>query len=111
MKFSIISSLVFMASAVLANPMPLNPALHRRQATNATTNPFFLKTSGSSNNKHNGLYVTAYHTGAGFNDAVLESENTNAGQAILNGTNVQFDLGTSYPWGFEMGGDTNYAGE
>lgn len=107
MKFSIISSLALLASAVMA--MPTNPAIQRRQAN--TTIPFYLKTSGAANDQHNNLYVTAYHTGAGFNDAVLESSNQNAAKAILNGTNVQFELGTPFPWGFDMGSATNYGGK
>lgn len=108
MKFSIFSSLALLASAVMA--MPANPAIQRRQAAN-TTAPFFLKTSGGANEQHNNLYLTAYHTGAGFNDAVLESSNQNAAKAILNGTNVQFELGTSFPWGLDMGAATNYGGK
>ena len=32
---------------------------------------FHLKSSGATNQEHNSLYVYAYHTGAGLNDAVL----------------------------------------
>ncbi|GAD96503.1 conserved hypothetical protein [Paecilomyces variotii No. 5] len=107
MKFSIFSSLALLASAVMAMPaVPANSALQRRASN--TSAPFYLKTSGGANEQHNNLYLVAYHTGAGFNDAVLESSSQNAAKGVLNGTNVQFELGTSFPWGIDMGSDTNY---
>ncbi|KAJ6107773.1 hypothetical protein N7523_009096 [Penicillium sp. IBT 18751x] len=70
---------------------------------------FHLKTTGSKTADHNDLFLTTYHTGAGLNDAVLESSADAAAAFYLNGTTALADLGTSYPWGFEIGGDTNYA--
>jgi microcompartment protein CcmK/EutM len=100
----LLSTLTLLVSAVAANPM-----LHTtRQATDATK-PFHLKTADASNEKHNNLYVYAYHTGAGFNDAVLTSDVNTASTAFLNGTYTQFDLKTPFPWGFNPIGDTNYA--
>lgn len=105
MRFNILAGLAFLASAVAANPI-----LKPRQDFN-TSQPFHLKTAGASNPEHNDLYVYGYHTGAGFNDAVLSSDSSIANKAILNNTRVQFLLGTDFPWGFTMGGATNYAGE
>lgn len=102
MKF--LASLALLASTVAASPM-----LYPRQSSNSTQS-FYLKTSGASNDNHNNLYVYAYHTGAGFNDAVLTSDVGTASPAFLNGTHTQFDLGTSFPWGFKMGVQNNYAG-
>ena len=71
---------------------------------------FTLKTS-SQNNQHNNLYVTAYHTGAGLNDAVLTPDTGTARKAVLNGTNVEFQMGGNIDWGMVMPGNTNYAGK
>ncbi|PYI12012.1 hypothetical protein BO78DRAFT_392685 [Aspergillus sclerotiicarbonarius CBS 121057] len=101
MKF--LASLALLASTVAAGPIVLP-----RAASNSTST-FHLKTSGASNEDHNNLYVYAYHTGAGFNDAVLTSDVGTASPAFLNGTHTQFDLGTPFPWGFKMGVQNNYA--
>jgi hypothetical protein len=96
MQFRILSSLALLAaSAAMVN------------ADLTTTKPFHLKTSGASNPAHNNLYVYAYHTGAGTNDAVLTPDVTVANPVILNETYTQFDLGESFPWGFMMDVDIN----
>ncbi|GMG11883.1 unnamed protein product [Aspergillus oryzae] len=88
MKF--FSSLALLVSAVAANPI---------LRTRDTPKNFHLKTTGADNSAHNDLYVYGYHTGAGFNDAVLTSDVGTASPAFLNGTNVQFSLDTPFPWG------------
>lgn len=45
-----------------------------------------------------------------MNDVTLGSVNV-ASKGFLNGTYQQFDYGTDFPWGFQMGGNTNYAGK
>ncbi|KAJ5818744.1 hypothetical protein N7474_004335 [Penicillium riverlandense] len=70
---------------------------------------FKLKTTGAANNAHNNLYVYTYHTGAGFNDAVLDSKESGAPWVHLNETRVSFELGDHTPWNMDVGGDTNYA--
>ena len=70
---------------------------------------FKLKTTGAANKAHDNLYVYTYHTGAGFNDAVLNKDEKNAPWAHLNETRVSFELGTHTPWDMDVGGDTNYA--
>ncbi|GAB1210841.1 hypothetical protein APSETT445_009639 [Aspergillus pseudonomiae] len=67
-----------------------------------------MGTTGASNSAHNDLYVYGYHTGAGFNDAVLTSDVGTASPAFLNGTNVQFSLDTPFPWGLVMRPQNNY---
>ena len=47
--------------------------------------------------------------GAGLNDVTLGPK-TGASKGYLNGTYQEFDLGTAYPWGLSVGGDSNYAG-
>ncbi|KAE8152172.1 hypothetical protein BDV25DRAFT_151450 [Aspergillus avenaceus] len=98
MKF--LTSLALLASAVAANPI--------LRTRNSTSN-FHLKTTGADNENHNNLCVYGYHTGAGFNDAVLTSDVGTASPAFLNGTNVQFDLDTPFPWGLYMIAQSNYA--
>jgi len=56
------------------------------------------------------LWLSAYHTGAGLNDAVLLKNGSEAIKGYLNETIQQFDLGTEFPWFMAMGGDANYAG-
>ncbi|KAE8371936.1 hypothetical protein BDV26DRAFT_286373 [Aspergillus bertholletiae] len=97
MKF--LSFLALLVSAVAANPI---------LRTRDTPQHFHLKTTGSDNSAHNGLYVYGYHTGAGFNDAVLTSDVGTASPGFLNGTNVQFSLDTPFPWGLIMVPQNNY---
>lgn len=97
MKF--LASLAILAAAVTANPVA------------QTAKEFNLKTSGAKNKNHNNLFVYAYHTGAGLNDAVLDKDGSNASKIYLNGTTALADLGTEYPWGLIATGDTNYACE
>ncbi|EAW13414.1 uncharacterized protein ACLA_054610 [Aspergillus clavatus NRRL 1] len=98
------STLALLVSAVAATPVTTHTS---RDAE--PSKPFYLKTSGAANAKHNDLYVYAYHTGAGFNDAVLTPDVKSASKASLNGTYVQFDLNTPFPWGMYTPGVTNYA--
>ncbi|KAJ5461262.1 uncharacterized protein N7458_002814 [Penicillium daleae] len=95
MKF--LASLAVLTTAVMANPVTRD------------TNQFHLKTAGATNALHNDLYVYAYHTGAGLNDAVLDKDDTNAAPFYLNGTSALATLGTEFPWGMSANGDTNYA--
>ncbi|RJE25654.1 hypothetical protein PHISCL_01981, partial [Aspergillus sclerotialis] len=89
--------------ALLATTVAANPILARDGGKT-----FTLKTS-SQKTEHNNLYVSAYHTGAGLNDAVLTKDAGTARPAVLNGTNVEFQLGGELTWGMMMPGDTNYA--
>lgn len=96
----LLASLALLASAVTANPI-----LARQDASK----PFHLQTASASNQDHNGLYVYAYHTGAGLNDAVLTQDEGKAAPAVLNGTTTQFQL-SELQWGMLMPAATNYAG-
>ena len=100
----LLSTLTLLVSAVAANPM-----FHTARQDTSATKPFHLKTADASNEKHNDLYVYAYHTGAGFNDAVLTPDKDTASTAFLNGTYTQFDLKTPFPWGFKPIAVTIYA--
>lgn len=103
--------LTSLASALLATTAAATPLITRANDSAAiTTKKFHLKTSSNSDS-HNNLYVYAYHTGAGLNDAVLSANADDASKAFVNGTNVQFDLGTPFPWGVNMVGATNYGGK
>lgn len=95
--------------AVLASTVSSTPLIPRSPSSSSKS--FHLKTSDASgNDNHNNLFVYAYHTGAGLNDAVLSTKADQGSPAFLNGTKVQFDLDTPFPWGLKMTGDTNYAG-
>jgi hypothetical protein len=102
MKF--LSAIALLAATAVANPLI-------SRSTNSTKKEFNLKTTGSNQADYNDLFLTTYHTGAGENDAVLQNKADAATAFYLNGTTAIADLGTSYVWGFEIGGDTNYAGK
>jgi hypothetical protein len=73
---------------------------------------YYLKTLATDlSSDKNGLFVIAYHTGAGLNDAVLTSDIARASKGFLNDTYQLFDFGTQFSWGMTMGGAANYAGE
>jgi hypothetical protein len=95
MKF--LAPLLMLAASAIAAPV-----------ASATKN-FHLKSSGASNPDHNDLYVYAYHTGAGLNDAVLTKDVGTASPVYLNGTNALFDLQSELSWGVVAIGNTNYA--
>lgn len=62
---------------------------------------FYLKTCSNDTSKNN-LYVAAYHTGAGQNDAVLV-EKGGAIAGTLNDTSLIFyGLGAGVPWGLVL---------
>jgi hypothetical protein len=98
MKF--MTSLLMLAATAIAAPVASSSPKH-----------FHLKSTGATNAAHNNLYVYAYHTGAGLNDAVLTADVGTASSVYLNGTNALFDLNTEFPWGVVATGDTNYACE
>lgn len=81
-----------------------------------TGRTYYLKTVSSSPS-FSSLYLSTYHTGAGFNDAVLIPATSTTGYNIsnypaatgfLNETQQEFNLGNDFPWGMEPTGDTTY---
>lgn len=98
----------------------LLPLLPLSLAALPTSPTYHLKTRSLSPTRlHNNLYLQSYHTGAGLNDAVFVPKPSPAKLAqdpnyistgFLNATQQEFDLGNQFPYGFYMGGDTNYAG-
>lgn len=87
------------------------PIVESRAATQ-----FYLQTSvingtKDTGSKKGGLYVYAFHTGAGLNDAVLSSNKTIASKGSLNGTDLTFALaGSTLTWNATLSSDTNNAG-
>ncbi|OQE40352.1 hypothetical protein PENCOP_c006G08021 [Penicillium coprophilum] len=94
-----LTSLLLLATSVIAAPVD----------TAKEPKHFHLKSTGATKANHNNLYVYAYHTGAGLNDAVLTKDASIASSIYLNGTNALADLKTEFPWGLIATGDTNYA--
>ncbi|EKG11228.1 hypothetical protein MPH_11699 [Macrophomina phaseolina MS6] len=77
-----------------------------------TGEEYLLKTQLVNNNdttkaKYNNLYLTAFHTGAGTNDAVLTSSKDSAATGFLNetadGSFQEFDFGNDFPWTMKIG--------
>ncbi|KAJ5948749.1 hypothetical protein N7454_002056 [Penicillium verhagenii] len=98
MKFASIALLATTVATALANPV-----------VSRSAKEFKLKTTGSTTPEFNDLYLYSYHTGAGLSDGVLDSNATVATKFSLNGTVASADLGTNFPWGLTVAGDTNYA--
>lgn len=116
---SLLTCLTLFTSSVLAAP-----ALAARAATitfnpgtptSAPKAPYILKTRvrnaanpskpvDKSKVKYNNLYLWAYHTGAGLNDAVVSNNKSIASPGFLNATAQQFKLGQyNYGFNFEIG--------
>jgi len=58
-----------------------------------------LKPGQDGKARFDNLWLYAYHTGAGMNDAMLSANKSYAIPGFLNGTNLEFDLGTQgIPW-------------
>ncbi|KZN87877.1 hypothetical protein EN45_064380 [Penicillium chrysogenum] len=66
---------------------------------------FHLKSVGATNQEHNNLYVYAYHTGTGLNDADLTKDVNTASSAYLDGTNAFFGFNTELLWEVVATGD------
>ena len=87
-----------------------------------TTREYHLKTAlkpgQPGKERYNNLWLEAYHTGAGENDAVMVKDQAAAIKGFLNGTNGKeagvtyqnqvFDLGNSFPWTMVMAENVNF---
>ncbi|KZN87578.1 hypothetical protein EN45_061390 [Penicillium chrysogenum] len=93
-----VTSLFILAASAIITPV----------AGTSSPGHFGLKSIGATNQEHNNLYVYAYHTGAGLNDAVLTKDVNAASSVYLNGTNAFFDLNTELLWGVVATGDNKY---
>lgn len=102
-------ALVILASQLLFPITSVASAISHHQS-NSSEYKLRTQTTDSLSDK-NGLYVTAYHTGAGLNDAVLGSNIARASRGFLNDTHQLFDFETTFPWGLNIGGGANYGGE
>lgn len=95
-----LTSLLMMTTSTIAATVASSSSEH-----------FHLKSSGATNQKHNNLYVYAYHTGSGLSDAALTNDVNTASSVYLNGTNAVFDFNTKFHWGFVVTSNTKYACE
>jgi len=57
------------------------------------------------------LYAQSYHIAAGESDVTLSKNATSGEKFFLNGTVLQGDVGTTFPWSVVMSDATTYAGE
>ncbi|MCJ1304546.1 hypothetical protein MMC08_007359, partial [Hypocenomyce scalaris] len=106
-----------LTSTVLTLSSLLSLSLAAPQAAPSTTavptsSEYYLKSQviNEGSSSKDGLYISPYHTGAGFNDATLGPLDEGCAKGFLNGTYQQFDLASGDPWAFIIGADTNYAG-
>lgn len=85
-------------AAVSAAPTTTNSANYYLQAQPLGKNPKTIPNN----------YLSSYHSGAGENIVTLVAR-SDATEAFLNpsGGYQEFNLGTTYPWGFVMGGETD----
>jgi hypothetical protein len=103
-------SLLILTSSLLT--VILSHPLVLRQSDAFRPSFYLLRTiTTAPKNEKSNLYVSAYHTGAGLNDAVLTPEITRASKGFLNDTYQAFDFETDFSWGMRMAGNANYAGE
>ncbi|MCJ1307047.1 hypothetical protein MMC25_000693 [Agyrium rufum] len=88
-----------------ANPTPVTDKA-------AATREFYLKSIDYPGNKTDkaGLYISTYHTGAGFNDVVLSPYTEYLPKFLLNETRIETLLSSPYLWGLNAIDDTNNAG-
>ncbi|KAJ9641865.1 hypothetical protein H2201_003745 [Coniosporium apollinis] len=88
------------ASDATTSPPPWLPL-------NRTTPHFNLVTSvrniSPTNFGFTNLYLHAYHSGAGLNDAVFLADRTRAARGFLNGTYAVFNLGSQFYYGMRTG--------
>ncbi|CAG8158964.1 unnamed protein product [Penicillium nalgiovense] len=73
-----------------------------------TLTPLLMLAASAIVTPHNNLYVYAYHTGAGLNDAVLTKDVNTASSIYLNGTNAFIDFNTKLLWGVVATGDNKF---
>ncbi|CAG8262603.1 unnamed protein product, partial [Penicillium nalgiovense] len=97
-RMKTLTSLLMLAASAIITPV----------AGTSSPEHFHLKSIGATNQEHNNLYVYAYHTGAGLNDAVLTKDVNTASSVYLNGTNAFFDFNTELLWGVVATGDNKY---
>ena len=100
------SSTIIASFALSLIALALTSASPTPASTPTPTKPsplssFYLKTCSNDTSKNN-LYVAAYHTGAGQNDAVLVDKSS-AIACTLNDTSLIFyGLGAGVPWGLAL---------
>lgn len=101
-----VAALATSASALVAPraPRPAPAPLDIDAKADVSDAPFILQTRTKSGGGYSGLYVYAYHTGAGLNDAMLDTQKAvaNQGTAFTGGVAgkspyfvVLFELGGS----------------
>ena len=96
-----LTSLLMLAASAIVTPV----------ASTSSPEHFHIKSVGATNQEHNNLYVYAYHTGAGPNDAVLAKDVNTASSVYLDGTGTFFDFNTKLLWGVVATGDNKFTCE
>jgi len=94
------STLAYVAAALFSTAAVAVPA---PQATSEALKPneFYIKTS-SKVKEFDSLWLFSYHTGAGLGDAAFNKSSQYKEKAYFSGTNLTFNLGTTFPWGLEL---------
>ncbi|MCJ1289349.1 hypothetical protein MMC34_000881 [Xylographa carneopallida] len=108
---------IFLTLLTLTAALPSPVALPAPQSSFVpTSTQYYLKTT-SKTPAFSDLYLSAYHTGAGFNDAVLIPTTSTTGYntstfpgivGFLNVTSQEFSLGGDFPWGMVMNPSITY---
>lgn len=101
-------SLLLLPLLSLAAPSPQSPTAQTNHHHHGE-DLYYIRTTDSEKPSYNNLYISAYHTGAGLNDAVAQASKENAAKGFLNETYQQFAFGTDFPWGMVIGSTANYA--
>ncbi|CAG8882684.1 unnamed protein product [Penicillium nalgiovense] len=93
-----LTSLLMLAASAIVTPVASTSS-----PSTSTSSP-----SAPLTKEHNNLYVYAYHTGAGPNDAVLAKDVNTASSVYLDGTGTFFDFNTKLLWGVVATGDNKF---
>ena len=102
-----------MLSLAITVILPLLAAVSATTTVSSAGASYYLQAQplGKNPNAIPNSYLSSYHSGAGENIVTLVAR-SDATKAFLDpsGGYQEFDLGTAYPWGLVMGGQTGVPG-
>ena len=108
-----IIALLTLGAVVFGQPTPASPS----SSTVANTTQEYnlrtcLKPGQDDKSRFDNLWLVAYHTGAGLNDATFNADRERyAIKGFLNETSQEFDLGNDFPYSLKLDENVNfYAG-
>ncbi|KAK3063314.1 hypothetical protein LTS18_001391 [Coniosporium uncinatum] len=116
MHFSNLITFLALAASTVAAPQATTTTPETTPSPSLIpTGPLYrLRTcvKDAAKQQFNNLYLWAYHTGAGLNDAVFtnNASATYIAKGFMNDTHQEFNLGNPFPYGLELAEVSFYAG-